>query len=200
MKKAVSILILAAGSSSRLGRPKQLLPWNNTTLLGHTIAVARASKAVGVQVVLGSQAVSIRAELAHTTTEFLINKNWKEGMGGSISCGMKYILAEKKAIEGTLIMLCDQPLIDSDYLNFLIDAFNESEKGIVGTSYGEHIGVPVIFDRSYFRLLVKLKGEEGARSLLQENSFDSLGFEAPANNPDIDTAADYHKLLKGLDP
>ncbi len=199
MNKRVIALILAAGSSSRLGHPKQLLPWKNKTLLGHTIAIAHESKAAGVRVVLGSQAQSIRAALSDTTTEFLINNNWEEGMGGSISCGVDHLLAEKKVADGILIMLCDQPLIDSNFLNVLIDAYTENEYGIVGTLYGKHIGVPVIFDRSYFPKLSGLKGEGGARSILRENSLDSLGFAAPANNPDIDTAADYRKLLKGLD-
>ena len=161
MNKRVTALILAAGSSSRLGHPKQLLPWKNKTLLGHTIAIAHESKAAGVRVVLGSRAQSIRAALSDTTTEFLINNNWEEGMGASISCGVDHLLAEKKVADGILIMLCDQPLIDSNFLNVLIDAYTENEYGIVGTLYGKDIGVPVIFDRSYFPKLSGLKGEGG---------------------------------------
>lgn len=198
MKKTVSVLILAAGSSSRLGRPKQLLPWKQTTLLEHTIAVARESNAFRVSIVLGSRAEKIRKGLKDPTSHILINKDWEKGMGASISCGIQYVLSEKEDIDGILIMLCDQPLIDTPYLNLLMDAFTKTGKGIVATKYTRHHGVPVIFDKTYFRLLSNLEGDTGARSIMEENRFDCLGFKAPGNNPDIDTEEDYHTLLKGL--
>jgi molybdenum cofactor cytidylyltransferase len=198
MKKTVSVLILAAGSSSRLGRPKQLLPWKETTLLGHAIEVARATDTYPIYVVLGSQAGMIRKGITDPRIRILINTNWEKGMGASISCGIQHIVSEKEEIDGLLIMLCDQPLIHASYLNMLIDAFASSGKKIVATKYARHMGVPVIFDVSYFPLLSTLEADTGARSLMEKNKLDCLGFDAPGNNPDIDTEADYHKLLKGL--
>ncbi len=198
MKNDIAILILAAGSSSRMGKTKQLLPWKNTSLLGNAIKTAKASKASEVVVVLGAKATHIRETLADTATVFLENKDWAKGMGTSISCGVKYYLNNTTALKGVLIMLSDQPLINTSYLNRMIDAFGAAEKNIIGTAYGERVGAPALFGSHYFSDLSELHGDDGAQRILSKNQQHIAVLNAGKITKDIDTEEDYASLLQKL--
>jgi molybdenum cofactor cytidylyltransferase len=118
--KNIAILILAAGASSRMGRTKQLLPWQDTTLLGSAIRTARDSNAKSVAVVLGANAESIRGRVnvgrgVKTDADFVENTAWETGLGSSIACGTEFLIEKKIVYDGILIMLADQPLIDTEY-------------------------------------------------------------------------------------
>ncbi len=178
MKKSISILILAAGSASRMGMVKQLLPWKDTTLLGNAINIALSTTAKDVLVILGANADSIKDRITARNTVFLENKHWKSGMGSSISCGMDYLLKRPKSPDGVLIVLCDQPLIDTFYLNQLIDTFINGKVGIVGTNYGTKIGVPAVFEKKYFLELQTLDVDFGASDILAKNRNDSIALMA----------------------
>jgi len=120
--KNIGVLILAAGSSSRLGRPKQLLEIDGSTLLQKAITSAlEVSKSVNV--VLGGNEKLIRPTISDFPIKMVLNKKWEEGMGSSIRVGMEF-LSEKK-LDAVLIMLSDQPFVDSVFLNQLIDFFKK---------------------------------------------------------------------------
>ena len=193
-KKNIAVLILAAGSSSRMGRPKQLLPWKDTTLLGNILKKAKLSFPMEIVVVLGAYAERIKLEIQEDESVILVNKKWESGLGGSLALGTRYILEKKKAIDGVLVLLGDQPFVDENFIETMIKTFYSNKKGIVATSYGKKVGVPALFSRDYFDLLTDIDGDSGAKLLLQEHENDVIPLSAGNVTLDIDTQQDYEQL------
>ncbi len=191
--KKIVIVILAAGASSRMQKRKQLLKWNNTTMLEHAIKTAKASNATKVKVVLGASYEEIIVEIKDRQIEYLINKDWKQGIGKSIAFGIENIASDFGA---AIIMLADQPLIDVLYLNKLIETFQNNNSKIIATKYKNKVGVPALFGSSYFTKLQMLNSDYGARQLLVEYEKDVLCVEAGGKTVDIDTEEDYKSVLK----
>ncbi|GHA48159.1 hypothetical protein GCM10007103_31390 [Salinimicrobium marinum] len=174
-------------------RPKQLLPFRETTLLGHTIEQAEASQAAEVFVVLGANAQRIKTNLSFPDLTFVENKQWEEGIGASISTGVKYI-AKKKDFDAVLLMLGDQPLIDSVFLDQMIGEFSKDPSKMVATKYPESKGVPALFPKKFFPKLLLLKGDTGAKSLLNDGSSLVTVIDAGRKILDIDTPEDYLRI------
>ncbi len=190
----IAIIILAAGASTRMGSPKQLLTWGNTTLLNHTIEQAINSKSDAVYVVLGANYTAIKKSIIHKQATLLHFKNWKEGMGSSIMYGMQNLPPNK--FDGVLVMLADQPQIDTSFLNKLISQFYQKKLSIISTQHKHGSGVPAIFANSYFKKLLRLRGDEGAKQIIA-NSMDKVLALSPFKIiEDIDTMETYFRLLK----
>lgn len=188
----LSVLILAAGTSSRLGKPKQLLKIKDESLI--QIAVKKAlNLSDDVKVVLGHKSYEIIEELKDFPISILINPNYEQGMGSSISFGIKDFNKSKKV----LIMLCDQPLIPLSHYNSLIKKSIENKDLIVCSKYQNRFAVPSIFPNTYYKALSDLKGDEGARKLLKANPIDYIVLEDKLSI-DVDTKEDYLNLLKSL--
>jgi len=189
----IAILILAAGAASRMGSIKQLLPWKTTTLLGNAITNAKTITN-NVYVVLGANAQEIKNKTVAEVT-YINNSDWSSGLGSSIACGVEAIV-NKGQYAGVLIMLADQPLVDVNYINKLIDLFTKNDKGIIATNYSEKIGVPVIFNKTYFKELRNLKNDFGAKYILKNYNEDIISINPNGKEKDIDTPDDYQELLK----
>ena len=198
MNSKVTILILAAGSSSRMGKIKQLLPWKDSTLLEHTIKIAKSSKANQLIVILGSNARLIKETIKTKTNNviFLENTEWKSGMGTSISCGVNYLLDLNNDTDAVLILLADQALIDTEYLDEIIGIYSNSKIELIGSRYGDKIGVPALFKRTYFTDLQKLDGDNGAQLILNKCTNKVHVLNPLGKVYDVDTLEDYNKLLK----
>jgi molybdenum cofactor cytidylyltransferase len=190
-----AVLILAAGSSSRMGRPKQLLKWKNTNLLSHAIRTAKKINPLEVFVVLGANFDLIKSEIELEGIKALNNKNWEKGLGNSIAFGVNYIIKSKSNIDGVLIILADQPLIDLEYLNLLVDRFRPGKQQIIASTHknGRH-GVPALFDNVYFEELSKLEEDKGAKSVLQKYSENVTAINGEHLVSDIDTLEEYYRL------
>lgn len=197
MAKNIAILILAAGASTRMGTPKQLLPWKDTTLLGNAIETAKVSLAEEVFVVLGANYKKIRLTASEEIV-LLNNPNWQNGLGTSIAAGVEHITRKMESLDAVLIMLVDQPLISADHLNRLIHSFQENDKYIVATNYGKRAGVPVVFGKKYFEALAKLDGDNGAKKLIDSNRDDTIVLDTGENLTDLDTKLEYERLLKRM--
>lgn len=198
MNSKVTILILAAGSSSRMGKIKQLLPWKDSTLLEHTIKIAKSSKANQLIVILGSNARLIKETIKTKTNNviFLENTEWKSGMGTSISCGVNYLLDLNNDTDAVLILLADQALIDTEYLDEIIGIYSNSKIELIGSRYGDKIGVPALFKRTYFTDLQKLDGDNGAQLILNKCTNKVHVLNPLGKVYDVDTLEDYNNLLK----
>ncbi|THH41696.1 nucleotidyltransferase family protein [Neolewinella litorea] len=191
MKAAV--VILAAGQSRRMGRPKQLLPWGDTTLLGHAIRQARACPNTDTYVVVGAEKTQIVQQLKELDVSWIDNPLYTEGLGSSIRAAAVCLTDRTDQIyTHLLIMLADQPAVDTNYLQELLEHAARTGE-IVATDYGQRAGVPAVFPSSHFATLRHLGGDAGAGQLL--NAMD-VGIQrlTPAFTVfDIDTMEDYHR-------
>lgn len=196
--KRFGVLVLAAGSSSRLGSPKQLLSYQDKSLLDITIEAAKNIKKGPVVVILGGNYDLIKHTIDHSTVHLVYNANWAEGLSSSISLGMDRLTLEDKDLDGVILTVCDQPFLTGEILEALIIKGEASGKSIVASSYAATLGVPVLFYKCYFNELSVLKGREGAKALIfkYKNEVASVPFEK--GEIDIDTPDDYTKLISGL--
>ncbi len=190
-KSTFGVIVLAAGKSSRMGRPKQLLPVLGRTLVEHTAQVALNSGAEEVLVVLGAESERVKESLSGSSVKTVANPNWEAGMGGSISAG---IVQLSDSVETVVIVLGDQPLITPAHLCKLASAANP----IAATSYCGILGAPCAFTRSEFPELRALDGDQGARDLIRDRNPSIVPFDAA--NCDIDTIEDYRSFIEHLGP
>lgn len=181
-----------------MGTPKQLLNWGHGTLLDSAVANALQLNSNHVYVVLGANYDLIAKTIKQPdSVTVLKNNDWQNGLGSSIACAVHYLLKSKSQVEGLLIMLADQPLIDVDFLKKLIDNFKINENLIVATSYEDkNQGVPVIFDASYFNQLSTLHDDFGAKSVLNANKSHIKTLTPRVKNVDLDSKEDYEALFK----
>jgi molybdenum cofactor cytidylyltransferase len=159
------IILLAAGSSSRLGRAKQLIEFQGKTLIQKAIDEANKCQADSLVVVLGANAELIRTGFDITSTPFIVNSDWQQGMSSSMQAGLRFLM-EKQVINQVVLILCDQPFVDASLLNQLINAKETSGKGIVAAAYSNTLGVPALFEERYFEELLQLTGSEGAKKVI----------------------------------
>ena len=186
------IIILAAGSSSRLGKPKQNLVFKGKTLLQRAIETAIASVCEPVIVVLGANADVIESAIKNYDINIIHNPDWAEGMSSSIRAGISALLKIEPNIQSVILMLCDQPFTNTYLLNHLIMANEES--GIAVCTYNNTIGPPVLFDAVYFNELLLLKGAEGAKKVIHKYPDKVVEIVFPHGSIDIDTMEDFEKL------
>ncbi|WP_276392096.1 nucleotidyltransferase family protein [Eudoraea chungangensis] len=191
-----TILILAAGSSSRMGTMKQLLPWEGTTLLGHVVNTAINSNADNTVLVLGAKAEEIEKSIKPSLVNLVVNENWTKGMGSSIAKGVEYISQSLPDTKAVLILLADQPFINKNNLNTYLDKGNKFPKKIIATNYGLKHGVPALFPKSFFKQLITLNRDYGAREILETNRENILALKNNINLVDLDTMKKYHQLKK----
>jgi molybdenum cofactor cytidylyltransferase len=190
--------LLAAGGSSRLGEPKQLLRYNGKSLLRHSVATASSSSAEVIIVVLGAEADSMRNELMDERALIVVNESWKEGMAGSLVSGVQQIAADE-SLRGVIIMMCDQPYVTTELLNELLKAHENTGRPIVTSSYDGVPGPPAFFHRSYFPQLLQLKGDSGARKIVEMHPDDTILIPFREGNADIDTREDYEALIASIE-
>ena len=189
------ILILAAGNSSRLGQPKQLLEFKGKSLLSHVVSHA-IEITPAVVVVTGSKNDIIEKEIHDLRALATENPNWQDGMGSSINCGLKKLLDNFPTIENVIISVCDQPFIEASVFSELISKQKDSQKSIVASAYSNTLGTPVLFTKKYFTDLIALSGNEGAKKLLNKFQEDVAQINFEKGAIDIDTIEDYEQLIK----
>lgn len=194
--RMISGVVLAAGGSSRLGRPKQLLPLNGRPLLDHVLGNAAASTLDEVVLVLGHQAATIAVAVADRGQRVVVNPAYAAGQSGSMRAGLAALDARSDAV---LFLLGDQPGIGSPIIDAVLAAYRSSAAPLVVPTYGGEWGNPVLFDRSLFPELARIGGDEGARRVVRAHQAEALrvpvGDSPPP--PDIDTEEDYAALLAG---
>ncbi len=189
----IGLIILAAGSSSRLGKPKQNLIFQGSTLLQRSIKAALAADCRQIAVVLGANAAVIEPTIVNQPVQIILNADWEKGMSSSISSGLSALLKTNSQLQSVILMLCDQPFADSSIINQLIQS-SANNKQLVACNYNGTIGVPALFDKSYFNELLALQGNEGAKNLLLKYSNELHIVPFPLGMIDIDTIGDFERL------
>ncbi|HEU5367618.1 MAG TPA: nucleotidyltransferase family protein [Ktedonobacterales bacterium] len=196
MGKFLTGLVLAAGSSKRLGQPKQLLPFRGTTLLGWTLAQAEASPALDeVLVILGHASETILASITLGRAQPVLNPEFGEGCAASYRTG---IANADPLAEGVMILLSDQPGVDAEAIGRVAAAWRtagDSPSPMVIASYQGVPGHPLLFDRQLFPDLAALHGDKAAWKLIDQRpdwvQMVEIGRPLPR---DVDTWADYTAL------
>ena len=189
-------LLLAAGTSKRMGEPKQLLKWTDKLLIQHQVEtlVPTTKK---LYVVLGAYADQILPQLNRYDITPLWYSDWEKGMGNSLAFAVQQLKIDNPLTEGVLISLIDQPLISSSNYQKMRAAFVPGTKQIIASeSNTAWVGVPVLFDAYYLDQLEKLKGEEGAKTLLKKHRKHLVTIPGGDTLADMDTPEMYQKLLK----
>ena len=188
-------IILAAGSSTRMGSQKLLLPYHNSTMIETVIDNVLGSKIDKVMVVLGTDSKEITRTIGEKPVEFCINQHPEKGMLSSALCGFKAIPEEANA---ALVYLGDQPNIPPAITNTILEAYNKDIHGIVIPVHNHRRGHPLLVDLKYRRDLIKLDLEKGLRSLMHLFPEDVLEVEVyePGILVDIDTKEDYSNATK----
>ncbi len=190
----ISAILLAAGESKRMGQPKLLLPFGNRTILEQTVDNLLNSRLDEVIVVVGHKAQELTLKLTNRPVKVVLNPVYHEGMGSSIAKGLSLVDDSCRAV---MLVLADQPLIDSKTINLLIEAFLSHDKGIVVPVCRGRRGHPVIFTTKYRRRLQSLVGDIGGRQIIEEHEDDTFEvvIDSGSINIDIDTMNDYRSHI-----
>jgi molybdenum cofactor cytidylyltransferase len=189
-----SVIILAAGSSSRLGQSKQLIEVDGVPLLHKSTKAALDANYSHVVVMLGANAEEHKKTIAHLPVEILIHAEWEKGMGSSLKAGLQHVIKTRPATHAVVIMVCDQPMLTSDHLESLRNSYKHTSNKIVASRYKNIIGVPALFDRTLFSRLLEIKDPQGARVIIESDT-SSIGIiDWAEGSLDIDTPEDL-KLL-----
>ena len=190
----ISAIILAAGESKRMGRPKQLMPLGDTTILERTVDNFLGSKVSEVLVVLGHKAEDMVKLIAKRPVTITINPDYRAGMSTSIVAGLSLVSDRS---EGVILASGDQPFVDSQTINRLVKGFYNHDKGIAIPTYQGRRGHPVIFSIKYKEELLKLKGDIGGRQIIKDHPDDILEVAVDAESiiTDIDTISDYQSYV-----
>jgi molybdenum cofactor cytidylyltransferase len=193
----VGIVILAAGGSTKLGSPKQLVRFKGKTVFRRSVESAVACDPHGLIVVLGSRAEEISIEAEGLPVEIVINKGWEVGISSSIKAGLARLIESRPDIDAVIIMLSDQPFVDEKTIRSLSDTYGTSGKPIVASEYNGVLGVPALFDRVMFDDLMALEGDAGARVIIRQTASENIApIPAPEAAFDIDTPQDRDRLRK----
>ncbi len=187
----ITIVILAAGGSKRLGGPKQMLLYQGTSMIRHLAKGALDSRAGKVAVVLGAYLETIEQEIESMPVRIIRNEKWEEGMGGSIAMAVESVRNESDAI---LFTASDQPLVTTPFLNSMIEASRASAKRIIAAEYSETLGIPALFPGKYFDELAALSGDSGAKKIILKHRTSVIGIPFPEGSVDIDQLTDLKKL------
>jgi molybdenum cofactor cytidylyltransferase len=185
------VLVLAAGSGSRFGSPKQLVRVGGEALLQR--AVSRATEVAGhaVTVVLGAHAAQLTPLVRQSSATVVINRHWEEGIASSLRLGVSQLPGSTEAV---LVTLADQAAITTFDLKRLVSGWRRQPDSLVAASYDGHTGVPAIFPRHAFSSLLALRGDVGARPVLSQFADRVLRVPMPNASIDIDTPEDLLKL------
>jgi molybdenum cofactor cytidylyltransferase len=192
------LILLAAGGSTRMGRPKQLLCFEGRSLLARAAAAACDSGCAPIVAVLGAGVDGSLAELA-PFPKILVqpNPDWESGMGSSIRTGLERLLSADPDIAAAVMMLCDQPYVTTEHLRRLCEVYVATRKDVIATAFAATLGPPCLFSALWFDRLRQLPDAHGAKPLLSAARVtgDLATVELPAAEVDIDTPADYTRLI-----
>jgi len=186
-------IVLAAGSSSRLGQPKQLVKLGGRPALHAVVSNAVAVAGQSVTVVLGAHAQELTRLLAHSPASVVVNRHWEEGIASSLRYGLSTVPSTTDAV---LVLLGDQVAVTADDLRRLINSWKGHDTVIAASVYQGHVGLPAIFPQWSFTELRELRGDRGARMILERHAHRLAHVQMPNASIDLDTPEDLAALTE----
>jgi molybdenum cofactor cytidylyltransferase len=195
MPMSVAAIIVAAGSSSRLGQPKQLVTIDGEPLLHRAIRCAQEAGASPVFVVLGAHREGIESAIDFGAAAIVVNEDWVEGLASSIRSGVRAAKMDATGAVGLLLMTCDQPRVTAEHLRRMIEKFDaQSEPILIVSTYSGVRGIPAIFPREAEGGLLALRGDTGARALLQQPPWPVISLPLEGGEIDVDSPDDLARI------
>jgi len=189
-----SAIILAAGSSSRMGQSKQLVSIEGETLLQKTINTVTQVGATKTIVVVGANHQAVKNSSNTARVEFAYNQQWENGIGSSLKYGLNHALAQFPEMEAAMFLVCDQPLLNREHLRKMLETFDHTKSLIVASFYSGRNGVPVLFHKSLFQQLLTIDDGEGAKRIIEQNPALVKSVDFPDGAVDLDTPEDLEKF------
>ena len=189
----IACLVLAAGQASRFGGRKQFADIKGKPMIVRSLEQLKPIFHNDLYTLIGAYAEDLRP-IVEPLSEVIHHPQWESGLGSSLSKGVRAIV-ENRTYDGIMVVLTDQVALREEDYKYLLDQFNGQQ--IVAAEYSQHLGVPAIFPASFFDRLLDLKGDQGARKLIQENQDQVVSVRLPMAEIDIDTRLDlksYHKM------
>ncbi|MFZ0471962.1 MAG: nucleotidyltransferase family protein [Bacteroidales bacterium] len=192
--KGIWAIVLAAGESRRMGSPKMILPYEGMTIIEKVLENVLASDVEKVVTVLGSHSEEIMKVIERFQVPHCYNSNFKDGMLSSVKCGFEFLPREFRA---AMVLLGDQPMVETSVINKLIKAYNETGKGILVPVFQNKRGHPLMVDKKYRDEIINLDDPEGLKGLLLRHPVDLLEVNAENSSvlDDIDTREDYNNQI-----
>ncbi|HEV3471302.1 MAG TPA: nucleotidyltransferase family protein [Pyrinomonadaceae bacterium] len=190
----VGAVILAAGSSSRMGRPKQSLTFGGLSLLRRAALAALGAGCRPVVVVTGAHAEQSRGELRGLDVREAVNERWETGMASSVRAGLETLLRADAGAAAVVLMLCDQPYVTAEVVGRLVAAHRATGSPVVASRYGGSFGAPALFARAVFAELARLEGEAGAKQVIKSHAAEAHYVPFPGGEMDVDTPDDFSRL------
>ncbi len=187
-------IILAAGASSRMGRPKQILQYRGSSLLRRAAAAALGAGCSPVIVVTGAHADLARRELDGLDVRVVFNTRWEAGMASSVRAGVEGLVGADAGADAAVFMLCDQPHVTADVITGLVAAHRATGRPVVASLYGGSFGVPALFSRALFAELTRLEGGSGAKEVIKRHASEAHFVPFPGGAVDVDTPDDFSRL------
>jgi molybdenum cofactor cytidylyltransferase len=184
MTANLHIVVLAAGGSARLGQPKQLVHLGGRPALHLVLTTASLIAGHAVTVVVGAHVRELTHLLSHSTASVVVNRHWEEGLASSLRCGINSLPG---TCEAALVLLGDQVMVTTDDLKRLVSAWQSSRESVAAAVYERHVGVPAIFPRYCFADLIALRGDHGARAIIERNRDRLVRMPMPSAAIDLDT-------------
>ncbi len=194
-------VILSAGESSRMGRPKALLPIDGVRFVEKIVAALKSTDVGSIIVVLGHNAEEIRQKISDLPVTILINHDYKQGQLSSLQAAIRHLESSSKgsSVDGILVHLVDHPYISAGLVNLMIDRFHETKKLIVVPRFQGRRGHPVIFARALFSELLAAGLDQGAKPVVHAHRDETLEIDTEDRGVliDIDTPEEYRQHIKG---
>jgi molybdenum cofactor cytidylyltransferase len=190
----VGAVVLAAGTSSRMGSPKQTLQYRGESLLRRAALAAIGAGCRPVIVVTGANSELSRRELQGLEVREVLNTHWETGMASSIRAGVEGLVSADADAEAVVLMLCDQPHVTAEVISGLVAAHRATGRPVVASTYGGSFGVPALFSREIFAELARLEGAAGAKQVIKRYASEAHFLPFQAGEVDVDTPDDFSLL------
>ncbi|HZG52481.1 MAG TPA: nucleotidyltransferase family protein [Pyrinomonadaceae bacterium] len=190
----VGAVILAAGSSSRMGSPKQTLQYRGESLLRRAALAALGAGCSPVIVVTGANAGLSRQELNGLAVREVLNTLWETGMASSIRAGVEGLVMANPNAAAAVLMLCDQPHVTAGVVSALVAAHRATGSPVVASTYGGSFGVPALFAGTLFAELTRFEGRSGAKEIIKRYASETHFLPFRGGELDVDTPDDFARL------
>ena len=196
-QRSIAAIVLAAGGSTRLGRPKQLLAFRGQPLVRRATMAALDAGCGPVVVVVGSSAAPVTAALDGLAVSVVHNAAWASGMGSSLRLGATAVLAAGPGVEGAVVVLCDQPHLSADVLDRLISEWTASARPMAASAYGGTFGPPCCFSREVLQhRFAGIPDDAGAKAVLASDLDAVLHVAWPDGLVDVDTREQWEAIAE----